>query len=1026
MAQYDIVKGVKSSGLTLYENDNMFVYKGGSAISTSVKTGHLNIFSGGKTFTTWVDSNGLVTVLSGGIASQTNLSSTFASMHLSGGTANLTVIQSNGRLDVLTGGVANLTYVLGGSLIISNGGKAVNTELDRGGIATVLSGGSMINTRISSYKDTTGAYKDSSGKLHVSSGGSVTSVTVFSGGSLIVSNSGEANKAMVSSGGSAIVLAGGKANSTMVSSVGRLIVSNGGSAVGTTVSDGGRMVVSIGGVAGNTTVSSGGSMVLSSGGTATKATAKKGNVIVYSTASMTDLKLSGGSLYIQSGAIVNSITNKGAELTIEKGAVVDNYKGNPVKFPDCDGGWNNYLSSGTGPEAINTNVTNKTAVKMAPATAKIQMDTNNVSYNGLSNYVGYGDEADFEKISLNYAATLSFIVSATGATKFTIWSLTSGTKVKSLQATSLKKNAKTGEYYVETKGLLLEADTYYISVQSTDAKKGGNAYYSVAMNSESVFYSKGKSFDNDWNAFVKDNYTGEGYLGIVDGKKEKLVANEWVGYTDPIDFRKFKLASAAKLSFAVRSTDAMKVSICRVDSRGQEESVIYSLVVLQNTTLKELGKNDYFAVTKLILLDPGYYYIRVESTNAKKGGYADYSVSLDMGESVFFTKGKSFDNDWNAFVKDNYTGEGYLGIVDGKKEKLVANEWVGYTDPIDFRKFKLASAAKLSFAVRSTDAMKVSLCRVDSRGQEESVTYSLVVLQNTTLKELGKNDYFAVTNLILLDPGYYYIRVESTNAKKGGYADYSVSLDTGESVFFTRGNTADDWTDKDKGWIANKKYEYTVKTAGTLISDEWVGYNDEIDYRKITLTTEAKLSFGVFASDSVKFTIYMLNQKEKNGEVTYYLTKLQTTTIKAGEWRPTNPIKLNADSYYFSVESTNAKKGGNASYDVEIINFSPTNAGALTGPEEDANDWSGAAGAADSAAFADTLAEPGLAAFSGTDPGEQMSGAGDPTMLQIPADASDGIFAGLQNAADVFSDAVSPDGLRQDDTLPGLKGAVLA
>ena len=394
---------------------------------------------------------------------------------------------------------------------------------------------------------------------------------------------------------------------------------------------------------------------------------------------------------------------------------------------------------------------------------------------------------------------------------------------------------------------------------------------------------------------------------------------------------------------------------------------------------------------------------------------------------MFFTKGKSFDNDWNAFVKDNYTGEGYLGIVDGKKEKLVANEWVGYTDPIDFRKFKLASAAKLSFAVRSTDAMKVSICRVDSRGQEESVTYSLVVLQNTTLKELGKNDYFAVTNLILLDPGYYYIRVESTNAKKGGYADYSVSLDTGESVFFTRGNTADDWTDKDKGWIANKKYEYTVKTAGTLISDEWVGYNDEIDYRKITLTTEAKLSFGVFASDSVKFTIYMLNQKEKNGEVTYYLTKLQTTTIKAGEWRPTNPIKLNADSYYFSVESTNAKKGGNASYDVEIINFSPTNAGALTGPEEDANDWSGAAGAADSAAFADTLAEPGLAAFSGTDPGEQkMSGAGDPTMLQIPADASDGIFAGLQNAADVFSDAVSPDGLRQDDTLPGLKGAVLA
>lgn len=879
MAQYDIVKGVKSSGITLYENDHMFVYKGGSAISTSVKTGHLNIFSGGKTFSTWVDFNGLVTVLSGGIASLTNLSSTFASMHLSGGTANLTVIQSNGRLDVLTGGVANLTYVLGGSMIVSSGGKAVNTELDRGGIANVLFGGSMINTRISSYKDTTGAYKDSSGKLHISSGGKATSVTVLSGGSLIVSNGGEANKAMVSSGGSMVVLVGGKANSTMVSSAGMLLISNGGEAIGTTVSDGGRVIVSKGGVASSTTVSSGGSMVLSSGGTATRATAKKGNVIVCPTASMTDLKLSGGSLYIHSGAIVNSITNKGAELTIEKGAVVDNYKGNPVKFPDCDSGWNNYLSSGTGPAAINTSVTNMVAVKMTPATKNIQMDTNNVSYNGLSNYVGYGDEADFVKISLNYAATLSFIVSATGATKFTIWSLTSGTKVKSLQATSLKKNAKTGEYRAETKGILLEADTYYISVQSTDAKKGGNAYYNVAMNSESVFYSKGRSFDDDWNAFVKDSYTGEGYLGSVNGKKEKLVDNEWVGYTDPIDFRKFKLASAAELSFAVSSTDAIKFSVCRVDSRGQEESITYSLSVLQTTTLKKLGKNDYFSVTKLILLDPGYYYIRVESTNAKKGGYADYSVSLD----------------------------------------------------------------------------------------------------------------------------------------------------TGESVFFTRGNSADDWTEKDKGWIANKKYEYTVKSAGTLISNEWVGYTDVVDYRKITLSTEAKLSFGIYASDSVKFTLYMLNQKEKNGEITYYLKKLQTTTIKAGEWRPTNPIMLKADSYYFSVESTNAKKGGNASYDIEIINFLPANAGALTGPEEEANDWSGAADATGAAAFADALADPGLATFSGAGLDElRMSGADDPAVLQIPADASDGIFAGLQDTAEGFSDAASPNGLPQDDSLLGLKSAVLA
>ena len=108
------------------------------------------------------------------------------------------------------------------------------------------------------------------------------------------------------------------------------------------------------------------------------------------------------------------------------------------------------------------------------------------------NFVGYGDAADYAVIKLTSAANLVFHVTATDAAKFTVWSFTSTTDKKgvvkytekSLQATTLKKDKNAAVFEATTKSLSLAAGTYYISMTSTNASKGGAAYYRVELDKE--------------------------------------------------------------------------------------------------------------------------------------------------------------------------------------------------------------------------------------------------------------------------------------------------------------------------------------------------------------------------------------------------------------------------------------------------------------------------------------------------------------------------------------------------------------
>ena len=531
----------------------------------------------------------------------------------------------------------------------------------------------------------------------------------------------------------------------------------------------------------------------------------------------------------------------------------------------------------------------------------------------LEDWVGFGDSVDYKAFTLTSAAKLSFTVTSTDEAKFTICRLESKTdkkgvtthSVKDVQGTKLSKPKNATEYSAVTKDQLLEAGTYYLKVESTNAKKGGNADYGVTLNASSVFFTKGDNSD-DWTDVKTAGAAGAvGSVGVIDAPG--VVLEDWAGFGDAIDYKAFTLDSAAKLNFTVTSTDEAKFTICRLESKTDKKGVTtYSVKDVQGTKLsKPKNATEYSAVTKDQLLEAGTYYLKVESSNAKKGGNADYSVTLNAS-SVFFTKGDNSD-DWTDVKTAGATGA--VGSV-GKITALgavIASEWVGFGDAVDYKAFTLDSAAKLSFTVTSTDEAKFTICRLESKTDKKGVTtYSVKDVQGTKLsKPKNATEYSAVTKDQLLEAGTYYLKAESTNAKKGGNADYSVSLNT-SSVFFTKGdNSDDDW----------QVAELSKLAAGDTLAN-WVGYGDKIDYRALTIDPNGGFySFDLAGTENnVKLTVYALDAKTNKLKS----VKSVTATAKKPDIS-TGDLCLNgATQYFLAVEAPNAAKAQNSSYTVAM------------------------------------------------------------------------------------------------------------
>lgn len=338
-------------------------------------------------------------------------------------------------------------------------------------------------------------------------------------------------------------------------------------------------------------------------------------------------------------------------------------------------------------------------------------------------------------------------------------------------------------------------------------------------------------------------------------------------------------------------------------------------------------------MTKAIQLAGGEYYIAVQSTNAKKGGAAYYNVTLntdgcsDLPEAFLrdLYVIEDADNGWNNYVYDqksnmNPSVSDFVTTVIWDEEAILLDNnsvdmngyrnYVGYGDAFDYAKIELNYAAKLSFTVSSTDAVKFSVCQPKSNGKGG---YSLNPLATATLTAGGTTS----TGNVLLDAGTYYVSMESTNAAKGGDAYYNLSVGKG-LVFFMKGNNDDDWTDMKQ--VGEYSAQYRQESFyDDLWFDDWVGYGDEIDYMRVSLDQDTKVSFYLFATDEAKFTVWeLVSTTGRTGVTSYSLKSLLSVSLNSYNDVRTNALQLNAGDYYLSMESTNAAQGGDADYFIEM------------------------------------------------------------------------------------------------------------
>jgi autotransporter passenger strand-loop-strand repeat protein len=373
-----------------------------------------------------------------------------------------------------------------------------------------------------------------------------------------------------------------------------------------------------------------------------------------------------------------------------------NYDGTAKKpattfYSDDDNGWNNYLYD------KKTKTLNPSAFMLMETdfkvngTSNIEMDCEKPVAEGApeveggwSSFVGFGDAADFARINPYYPADATFSVTATGASKFTVWSLTvKGTDsktgntlytMKALKTVTLKKNATTGLFSAAINDLLLDRLSstsdyyvgYYVSMEATSPKKDTCVYYNATVDNHAYW-----SADSGGNKYLYDkkkdpaNYNPNLYTNNLDpgGEPKKVYVDSkntvdggfypggeyksysnFVGFGDEWDYAEISLSGPGTLSFTVdayseglieKASANLKFTVYSLEKVVNGGKVTWkqkTLLATQTITVdKQIGYVNEATIKMTVSVkeatsDDVKYFVSVQSVGAKKGASVYYNV----------------------------------------------------------------------------------------------------------------------------------------------------------------------------------------------------------------------------------------------------------------------------------------------------------------------------------------------------------------------------------------------------------------
>ena len=292
----------------------------------------------------------------------------------------------------------------------------------------------------------------------------------------------------------------------------------------------------------------------------------------------------------------------------------------------------------------------------------VQLDTDEFivdDHGDYVNWVGFGDAADFARISPSAPAILNFTLNGrydAGATpaslKLTVYSLTLSAKgvwtqkeIKS-KTLDLKKggSVSTGVLYLDRLNVPAEdingRTGYYVSVQSTNAKKGGEAYYCVSTTGN-VFndadYSVENVSGNGWLFNKKDNaVNGELMVSYVGTYAETWIDFDYdvyhddyynfVGFGDTYDYAEIHVSEEGLYNFKINTTGKAKFTVYSMTRKNGKwtQKVLGSQTIndVNGATGATLKKDVKLTVTN----EDVRYFVSMQSTDTKKSPEVYYNV----------------------------------------------------------------------------------------------------------------------------------------------------------------------------------------------------------------------------------------------------------------------------------------------------------------------------------------------------------------------------------------------------------------
>ena len=573
---------------------------------------------------------------------------------------------------------------------------------------------------------------------------------------------------------------------------------------------------------------------------------------------------------------------------------------------------------------------------------------------GMTNFVGKDgdavDKIDYMRIELDEPVQLSFSVVATGEACFTLYQLliddAGAASLNQLQTARLSKDTLSNLYSAVTAPILIDGNlahssVYYISVESTNAESGGQAYYYVRANEEdSIAFHYGE--EDDWTdmATLGTQSLTVGSIGSLNSTMTGTLINEgWVGYCDQIDYCLFTLDADATVCFGIDATDDATFTVYELETNDGT----FSLKQLLSASVSP--EEEKGIKTDGLELKAGVQYAySVESPKANDTdlGHAHYNLYLSDNSSF---EVRNPDSGWNDVLDDRKLGLTVIGRdgnshftylydnltplneimldkpgsvtyqdeTDDELHNFVGTE-NGILDGIDYAKIRFVDDAYVRFTITATAAVTFSIYRLVD-GIAQLMQTSKAKLNSKTKK------YTVTTNQIYLPvedttvPGdtSYYISVAPTKADTDVQAYYSVTLDEKSKIFQGRNGHYDDGTELEEkgplGDIGPMKKETVdkavlaeVREQGevTLVED-WVGHNDLVDYKLLKFKGGAIANFTVSTTASGKFSVYKFIEGDDG---TYTLKRLKRISLKAGT-KEIGELQFDAGSQYaICMEST--------------------------------------------------------------------------------------------------------------------------